>query len=260
MTNDVSVRQAEIDSSSGSTKPSEAETRKGLWEKAEPVSKVLAAVAIPIVLAAGGWWIQASVTQQSISKDYVSLSINILQKPQGEVDQGLRRWATDLLNRYAPVRLPENTLEGLRDGSVSLSALVSTALNQGSAGLAVSPDARSVAVGRETGDIIIADISTGMLLKTLSGHTSAVTSLAYSPDAQLLASGSHDGTLRLWHVDQGRTVASIQLPSAVLGFAYSPDGANIIIRGGDQVLRVYDPRSGRFLSETRLSDRSVGRP
>ena len=38
----------------------------------------------------------------------------------------------------------------------------------------------------------------GASLQKLSGHTSNVESVAFAPDGQSLASGSTDGTVRLW--------------------------------------------------------------
>jgi WD40 repeat protein len=42
----------------------------------------------------------------------------------------------------------------------------------------------------------------GTLLNTLYGHGDYVTDLAFSPSGELLASGSHDGTVILWGIPQ----------------------------------------------------------
>jgi WD40 repeat protein len=41
-------------------------------------------------------------------------------------------------------------------------------------------------------------VATGSNIATLRGHTSTVTSLAFSPDGKILASGSWDNTIKLW--------------------------------------------------------------
>lgn len=44
------------------------------------------------------------------------------------------------------------------------------------------------------------DNTDSALLRTLEGHTKAVESVVFSPDGQRLASGSADGIVRLWGV------------------------------------------------------------
>ncbi len=47
-------------------------------------------------------------------------------------------------------------------------------------------------------DVLLWDSADGRLLARLSGHTETVMALAFSPDGATLASGSWDGTVRLW--------------------------------------------------------------
>jgi hypothetical protein len=95
-------------------------TPKDIWDKLDVLSRVTSAIAIPAVIAIGGWYIQSATTRQSISKDYVTLAISILEKPKSKEDSGLRVWAVDLLNDNAPTKLPADTLAQLRSGSLTL--------------------------------------------------------------------------------------------------------------------------------------------
>ena len=49
-----------------------------------------------------------------------------------------------------------------------------------------------------SGEIRVWDAETGEYLKTLTGHTGGVSSVAFSPDGKTLASGRTDGTILLW--------------------------------------------------------------
>ncbi|MFM6026615.1 MAG: hypothetical protein ACKPER_27480, partial [Dolichospermum sp.] len=68
----------------------------------------------------------------------------------------------------------------------------------------------------------------GNLLQTLTGHSSGVLSLAYSPDGQTLASGSDDKTIKLWNTRTGNLLQTLTGHSdSVLSLAYSPDGQTL---------------------------------
>ena len=64
----------------------------------------------------------------------------------------------------------------------------------------------TIAVGTWDRDIIILNAITGSQIAVLSGHTSMVHSLAYSPDGVFLVSGSHDNTIKLWDMQTGGVV------------------------------------------------------
>jgi WD40 repeat protein len=47
------------------------------------------------------------------------------------------------------------------------------------------------------------EVRTGKLLHTLTGHTSRVGSVSFSPNGQTLASSSSDETIKLWNLQTG---------------------------------------------------------
>lgn len=71
--------------------------------------------------------------------------------------------------------------------------------------VAMSSDGTHLAAGGLSKNILMWDLSSpNPEPKVLSGHLSAISALAYSPDNKLLASASNsDGTIRIWSVDQG---------------------------------------------------------
>jgi WD40 repeat protein len=84
--------------------------------------------------------------------------------------------------------------------------------------------------------------------RSFEGHSNGVTSVAFSPDGQTLASGSHDKLARLWSVSDGALIASLQgHADSVLSVAFSPDGQTLASGSDDATVRLWDVRGASAL-------------
>jgi WD40 repeat protein len=63
---------------------------------------------------------------------------------------------------------------------------------------ALSPDGRRLAAFGSGNSVQMRDTATGEVILTLRGHKCPVTAIAFSPDGHRLASGDHNGTVRIW--------------------------------------------------------------
>jgi len=102
--------------------------------------------------------------------------------------------------------------------------------------LAFSPDGKWLASASsewQSATIRIWEVETGQEVKSLKGHKSPVTRLAFLPstDAKApptLVSGGDDSTIRFWNIKTGEELGQIiNHPGPVADFAISPDGKKI---------------------------------
>jgi WD40 repeat protein len=115
--------------------------------------------------------------------------------------------------------------------------------------VAVSPTERWLATGGEDAAIKLWNLETSQCCKVLKGHLSAVRAIAFSSQgvsadpgelAGLLASGSSDGTVKLWDLSTGTCLRTFQgHRSRIWGLAMHPDGQMIASGSFDHTVRIW---------------------
>ena len=113
--------------------------------------------------------------------------------------------------------------------------------------LAFSVDGKTLA--QATGDdkvVVLWDVATGKPSATIAGHTNVSRIVAYSPDGTTLASGSFDGSVRLYDA-MNKLTGTLKVPAVgVWTLSWSHDGKTIAIGTSGPIILFYDVATAKL--------------
>jgi WD40 repeat protein len=103
-----------------------------------------------------------------------------------------------------------------------------------------SRDGRYVATGESLGSIRLWDTTSGEEIRRFTGHTDAISGLAFSVDDRRLYSSGFDGLVYEWDVATGKSLRRMEAePSGVLAFGPSPQDTFATSLGFDRTITVW---------------------
>jgi WD40 repeat protein len=113
--------------------------------------------------------------------------------------------------------------------------------------VAITPDGKTListsGLVKKSGKVKLWDTE-GKLRVSLEGHTGFVSCLAVSPDGQTLASGSFDGTIRLWDPVAGQERGVLRgQDGPVWALAFAANGK--VLASLDVAIKLWDGSRGR---------------
>ena len=74
---------------------------------------------------------------------------------------------------------------------------------------------------------------------TIRGHSDDVTSVTFSPDGKILASGSLDSSIVLWDPINGQKLTTLKENISIADIAFSPDGINLASCGSNPYISIW---------------------
>ena len=128
-----------------------------------------------------------------------------------------------------------------------------TNFSVGSHQVACLPDANLMVVRRAPMGLNFAvrDLRTGKERLIATGHKMTLATLVFSPDGHWLASGGHDGVVKLWEVGPWRCVATLSgMGFGLSEIAFSPDGQRLVT--GSNPAKLWDLATYKELASLAL--------
>ena len=113
----------------------------------------------------------------------------------------------------------------------------------------ISFDNKQLAITKYLDPIVkIWDIKTRNFIKTLTGHTSTVNAVVFSPKGQYILTVSYDNTAKVWDAKTGSLIHTLSGHTKdVVAGQFSPDEKMVITGSADGTAKIWDTQKGALL-------------
>jgi WD40 repeat protein len=140
------------------------------------------------------------------------------------------------------VEMQDTTLAG-----ATLSETVWTSALDAIWAVATSKDGQYWAAGSRWGEVRVWREGGKLLHLAWQAHSSTVAALAFSPDEGTLATGSFDGSVKLWDLERGTLLWTSWQTNNIQRLVFAPDGRTLASSGANADIQLLDAKSGTHL-------------
>jgi len=111
----------------------------------------------------------------------------------------------------------------------------------------IHPDGKIMALGGIDSAVVLLNLETGRVERTLDGHQKVVLAFAFSNDGKLLATGSGDRTIKIWDVASGKELETLKgHMNLVFDVAFNSDNSQLVSASWDGSMIVWELEDGSY--------------
>lgn len=82
---------------------------------------IISSIMTPILIAVIGWYIQHSISERSLEKDYMAIAVSVLNNPNTKENINLRSWAVDFISKKSPLQMNDAAKSELKNNLIIVS-------------------------------------------------------------------------------------------------------------------------------------------
>ncbi|UDD63191.1 hypothetical protein AFCA_010464 [Aspergillus flavus] len=112
--------------------------------------------------------------------------------------------------------------------------------------LTFSPDNKLLVLATSEDTIDICDLASERVIRTLEGHSDRVNALAISSDSKLIASGSNDNSVRIWKIDTGALLQTLEHSGPIRSVGLSPNNELMASVPRERAIWIWDAATGEL--------------